>query len=145
MIPTDTSNLKRLLEHIRTIGLWQRLFGWQRIKDQLMAAAADLTRLQSEFEHLAVDRNRLAEANVQLRFEDEKRRQDLDKQLNTLDQYQARILAQREQSFPVTRAIFEFYGRLGDGPYIASAMGVWAMALLKRMVTQTQTAGNNAL
>ena len=25
---------------------------------------------------------------------------------------------------------WEFYNRLGDGPYIASAMGVWGMALL---------------
>ncbi len=40
------------------------------------------------------------------------------------------ILAQREQHYPITKAIFEFYNRLGDGPYIASAMGVWAMALL---------------
>jgi len=40
------------------------------------------------------------------------------------------ILAQKEQHFPITKAIFEFFGRLGDGPYIASAMGVWGMALL---------------
>lgn len=40
------------------------------------------------------------------------------------------ILAQKEEHYPITKAIFEFFGRLGDGPYIASAMGVWAMALL---------------
>ena len=40
------------------------------------------------------------------------------------------ILAQKEEHFPITKAIYEFFGRLGDGPYIASAMGVWAMALL---------------
>ncbi len=40
------------------------------------------------------------------------------------------ILAQREQYYPITKAIFELFNRLGDGPYIASAMGVWAMALL---------------
>jgi iron(III) transport system permease protein len=40
------------------------------------------------------------------------------------------VLAQREQHYPITKAIFDFFGRLGDGPYIASAMGVWAMALL---------------
>jgi len=40
------------------------------------------------------------------------------------------ILAQKEDHYPITKAIFEFFGRLGDGPYIASAMGVWAMALL---------------
>jgi len=40
------------------------------------------------------------------------------------------ILAQRENHYPITKAIFELFNRLGDGPYIASAMGVWGMALL---------------
>jgi len=40
------------------------------------------------------------------------------------------ILAQKEQHFPITKAIFDLFQRLGDGPYIASAMGVWGMALL---------------
>jgi len=40
------------------------------------------------------------------------------------------VLAQKEAHYPVTKAIYDLYGRLGDGPYIASAMGVWAMTLL---------------
>lgn len=40
------------------------------------------------------------------------------------------ILAQQQQHYPITRAIFAFTERLGDGPYIASALGVWGMALL---------------
>ena len=40
------------------------------------------------------------------------------------------ILAQREIHYPITKAIFTFVERLGDGLYIASAMGVWGMALL---------------
>lgn len=40
------------------------------------------------------------------------------------------LLAQQARHYPVTRAIFAFTERLGDGPYIASAMGVWGMALL---------------
>lgn len=40
------------------------------------------------------------------------------------------ILAQKEEHYPITKAIFTFFERLGDGPYIASAMGVWGMALL---------------
>ncbi|HEX3359273.1 MAG TPA: iron ABC transporter permease [Tepidisphaeraceae bacterium] len=40
------------------------------------------------------------------------------------------ILAQRQQYFPITKAIYELFQRLGDGPYIASALGVWAMVLL---------------
>jgi iron(III) transport system permease protein len=40
------------------------------------------------------------------------------------------ILAQKEAYFPITRAILELSQRLGDGVYIASALGVWAMILL---------------
>jgi len=40
------------------------------------------------------------------------------------------ILAQRQQDFPITKAIYELYQLLGDGRFIASALGVWAMAFL---------------
>ena len=40
------------------------------------------------------------------------------------------ILAQRSADFPITKKIYEYTLRLGDGPYIASAMGVWGMGLL---------------
>ena len=40
------------------------------------------------------------------------------------------ILAQQEKHYPITKAIFTFSERLGDGAGIASAMGVWGMALL---------------
>jgi len=40
------------------------------------------------------------------------------------------ILAQQERHYPITKAIYGFSDRLGDGAGIASAMGVWGMALL---------------
>jgi iron(III) transport system permease protein len=40
------------------------------------------------------------------------------------------ILAQKQAYWPITKAIYELFQRLGDGPYIAAALGVWAMALL---------------
>ena len=40
------------------------------------------------------------------------------------------ILAQKQAYFPITKAIYELFQRLGDGPYVASALGVWAMVLL---------------
>jgi iron(III) transport system permease protein len=40
------------------------------------------------------------------------------------------ILAQQQSDYPITKAIYTFLNRLGDGPFIASAMGVWGMALL---------------
>lgn len=47
------------------------------------------------------------------------------------------ILAQKQQAFPITRAIYELFNRLGDGPAIASAMGVWGMAVLALTLTGT--------
>ena len=40
------------------------------------------------------------------------------------------LLAQQTGDYPITKQIWAFMDRLGDGPYIASAMGVWGMALL---------------
>jgi len=40
------------------------------------------------------------------------------------------ILAQRIEYYPITRAILDLSQRLGDGLYVASALGVWAMLLL---------------
>ncbi len=40
------------------------------------------------------------------------------------------ILAQRMQDFPITKAIFELYQLLGEGPFLACALGVWAMLFL---------------
>ena len=40
------------------------------------------------------------------------------------------ILAQRQQDYPITKAIYELYQLLGEGRFIASALGVWAMCFL---------------
>ncbi len=40
------------------------------------------------------------------------------------------ILAMKSQFYPITKAIFVLYQRLGDGEYVASALGVLGMALL---------------
>ncbi|HEY4300905.1 MAG TPA: iron ABC transporter permease [Candidatus Didemnitutus sp.] len=40
------------------------------------------------------------------------------------------ILAQKQVYYPITKAIYELFQLLGDGKYIASALGVWAMAFL---------------
>jgi iron(III) transport system permease protein len=51
------------------------------------------------------------------------------------------ILAQKESHWPITKAIYDLYQRLGDGPYIASALGVWAMLIL----TMTILSANSLL
>jgi iron(III) transport system permease protein len=40
------------------------------------------------------------------------------------------ILAQKQVYDPITKAIYELFQLLGDGKFIASALGVWAMAFL---------------
>ncbi len=49
------------------------------------------------------------------------------------------ILAQQTTDYPITKAILAFMDRLGDGPYIASAMGVWGMALLTTTIFAAST------
>ncbi len=44
------------------------------------------------------------------------------------------ILAQRTVYFPITKAIYTLAGAIGDGPLLASALGVWAMLFLIAMV-----------
>jgi iron(III) transport system permease protein len=40
------------------------------------------------------------------------------------------MLALKPEYYPIAKAIYDLLGRIGDGPFIASAMGVLAMALL---------------
>lgn len=40
------------------------------------------------------------------------------------------ILAQKQGDFPITKAIFELFNMIGDGKYLAAALGVWAMCFL---------------
>ena len=40
------------------------------------------------------------------------------------------ILAQKQENFPITKAIYELFQLMGEGRYVASALGVWAMVLL---------------
>ncbi|MDR2812933.1 MAG: iron ABC transporter permease [Puniceicoccales bacterium] len=40
------------------------------------------------------------------------------------------ILAQKQQFYPITKAIYELVHMLGDGPFLACALGVWAMTFL---------------
>ena len=40
------------------------------------------------------------------------------------------ILALKDEYYPITKAIYALLGRISDGPYIASAMGIFGMLLL---------------
>ena len=40
------------------------------------------------------------------------------------------VLAQKQHYYPITKAIYELFQLLGDGRFLAAALGVWAMAFL---------------
>ncbi len=40
------------------------------------------------------------------------------------------ILAQKQQHYPITKAIYELFQMIGDGKFLAAALGVWAMTFL---------------
>jgi len=40
------------------------------------------------------------------------------------------VLAQRRADFPITKAIYELFQLLGEGRFLAAALGVWAMVFL---------------
>src|SRR5688572_10205661 len=44
---SNLDNLKRLIESLKNIGFWGRLFGWKKIRNQLIDASADLQKLIS--------------------------------------------------------------------------------------------------
>ncbi len=49
------------------------------------------------------------------------------------------ILVQKQDYWPITVGIYNLFQRLGDGPYIASALGVWAMVLLTLTILSANT------
>ena len=45
------------------------------------------------------------------------------------------ILAEQQQHFPITKAIYALVTSLGTGPHLASALGVWSMVFLAMTIT----------
>jgi iron(III) transport system permease protein len=50
--------------------------------------------------------------------------------LSMLEVSDSLILAQKQSTFPITKAIYELFQLLGDGRWVAAALGVWAMVFL---------------
>jgi hypothetical protein len=51
------NNLTRLIDELKAISFWQRLFGWKRITNLLVDAATDIQNLASNNAHLANTNN----------------------------------------------------------------------------------------
>lgn len=50
--------------------------------------------------------------------------------LSMLEVSDSLILAQRQATYPITKAIYELFQMLGDGRQVAAALGLWAMMFL---------------
>jgi iron(III) transport system permease protein len=50
--------------------------------------------------------------------------------LSLLEVSDSLILAQRQSTYPITKAIYELFQLLGDGRQVAAALGLWAMLFL---------------
>lgn len=60
--------------------------------------------------------------------------------LSMLEVSDSLILAQRQTSYPVTKAIYELSLLLGDGRWLAAALGAWAMLFLGTAVAFARSA-----
>jgi iron(III) transport system permease protein len=49
------------------------------------------------------------------------------------------ILAQKQRYYPITKAIYELINLLGEGPFLACSLGVWAMTFLAITVISAST------
>ena len=93
---TNLDNLKRFIESIKTLGFWQRLFGWGAVRNQLVDASADLHRLIATTESLARQFQQSRETILVLQSKEEQRQANYDKQSATLTAIHNKILADRE-------------------------------------------------
>jgi iron(III) transport system permease protein len=59
--------------------------------------------------------------------------------LSMLEVSDSLILAQRQATYPITKAIYELYQLLGDGHQVAAALGLWAMLFLIAAVACART------
>jgi hypothetical protein len=66
---TNIDNLKRLIDQIKSIGFWGRIFGWGKIKQLVVDAAIDLQKLISDAENIREDNNDLKNTNAGLTSE----------------------------------------------------------------------------
>ena len=62
----NVDNLKKLIEKIKTIGFWERLFGWKSVQQQLIDAATDLQKLVTNSDNLRAQNTTLESQNSTL-------------------------------------------------------------------------------
>lgn len=65
----NIDNLKKLIENLKTLGFWQRIFRWKYIRQQLVDAVSDLQRLLTNSENLKEQNATLSTHNSELTTE----------------------------------------------------------------------------
>src|ERR1044071_6154173 len=66
---TNADNLKRLIDLIKTMGFWQRLFNWRKVKQLLVDAVADSQRIITAADSCKEYCNELKNDNSRLHLE----------------------------------------------------------------------------
>lgn len=56
----NIDNLKRLIESIRKIGLFQRIFSWNNIRQQLIDGVTDIQKMESAIEYLNLQNQKIS-------------------------------------------------------------------------------------
>jgi len=62
--------------------------------------------------------------------------------LSMLEVSDSLILAQKQATYPVTKAIYELFQLLGEGRQMAAALGVWAMLFLASAIVLARSLVN---
>ncbi|MBS1671345.1 MAG: hypothetical protein JST94_07825 [Bacteroidetes bacterium] len=65
----NIDGLKKLIEKIKTISFWERLFSWKSVRQQLVEAASDLQKLISNYDNLKELNTKLTSNNSELSAE----------------------------------------------------------------------------
>lgn len=73
----NIDGLRRLIESIKTVGFWGRLFSWRKIRSQLVDASADLQKLIGQNETLYQRCTDLEEIEYKLRADFQQKRDEL--------------------------------------------------------------------
>ena len=63
---TNIDSLKKLLDRLKLIGFWQRLFSWNSIRQLLVDASTDLQKLLSNIDNLKEDNSILSSKNANI-------------------------------------------------------------------------------
>ena len=56
----NIDNLKKLIESIRNINFFQRLFSWGKVRQQLIDGVSDIQKMESALEHLSKENENIS-------------------------------------------------------------------------------------